>query len=628
MSQALYRKYRPQTFDEVFGQENVIAILKNQIINHKMSHAYLFSGTRGTGKTSVAKIFSRAANCLAPVEGNPCNMCANCRAILDETTLDVVEMDAASNRRIDDIRALRDTVIYAPADLKYKVYIIDEAHMITNEGFNALLKIMEEPPRHLIFILATTEIDKIPDTIISRTQRFDFKKIDDDNISARIKEVLEREDVAMDEAAIASIANIGKGSMRDALSILDQVISMKADHFTIDSINDILGMVSDKTKASLLEAILQENLIDIRNVIDQELEKGKDAHHFIKEIIAYFEDILDSKLQGQAKDSAMQALVEAFSVDRLIDSLDILMDYESKIKRSDNRNLLLKMAMMRLVDHSPRDVLERRIRLLEEKLSALLSADLSSGKMSSGQKTTLESQPSRPKVNVPKEEPTFNMGQLGEQKSDQSADLASHKEHDHNENQGSRLEKNNLTLDDQEPAVNNDSLSTQSHSLEADFADDFEEENSEPSESVFNQPADDSWPEEQDKSGQEEKPVKEPLQVTDEQLAGAIQNYMVKRFATAKLLFEEVVDFSVSGSYLTFYVTEKGYQIGQVMSVLLKQTEEAFYKQTNKKVIIKLELRPTVKEDKRPSKEQEEMAKRIERMKNFFGDDKIEIIED
>lgn len=174
MKQALYRKYRPKNFDEVFGQDSITTILKNQIKNNKISHAYVFSGTRGTGKTSTAKIFAKAVNCLNPVNGNPCNECANCRSILTEENMDVIEMDAASNRRIDDIRQLRDQVIYPPTSLKYKVYIIDEAHMITNDAFNALLKIMEEPPKHLIFILATTEIDKIPDTILSRTQRNSF----------------------------------------------------------------------------------------------------------------------------------------------------------------------------------------------------------------------------------------------------------------------------------------------------------------------------------------------------------------------------------------------------------------------------------------------------------------------
>ncbi|NMB09521.1 MAG: DNA polymerase III subunit gamma/tau [Tissierellia bacterium] len=178
MKKAIYREYRPKTFKEVLGQKHITQILENQVKNDNIGHAYIFSGTRGTGKTSCAKILARAVNCLNPVDGSPCNECENCKSILNEETLDIVEMDAASNRRIDDIRELRDKVVYPPANLKYKVYIIDEAHMITNEGFNALLKIMEEPPKHLIFILATTEIEKIPQTILSRCQRYEFKRID------------------------------------------------------------------------------------------------------------------------------------------------------------------------------------------------------------------------------------------------------------------------------------------------------------------------------------------------------------------------------------------------------------------------------------------------------------------
>ena len=186
MQKALYRAYRPQTFDEVVGQDAIVTALKNQIMTGQIGHAYLFAGTRGTGKTSCAKIFARAVNCLDSHDGNPCNACAHCRAILDETTMDVVEMDAASNRGIDDIRELRETVIYPPAQVRYKVYIIDEAHMITKEAFNALLKIMEEPPSHLIFILATTEPERIPATILSRVQRYEFKRIEPEVIAKRL----------------------------------------------------------------------------------------------------------------------------------------------------------------------------------------------------------------------------------------------------------------------------------------------------------------------------------------------------------------------------------------------------------------------------------------------------------
>ena len=243
MYKALYRKYRPKTFDEICGQEAVVTSLKNQVKNNEISHAYIFQGTRGTGKTSAAKILSRAVNCLHPVDGNPCNECENCKAILSESVLDVVEMDAASNRRIDDIRNLKETVVYPPNNLKYKVYIIDEAHMITREAFNALLKIMEEPPSHLVFILATTEIEKIPKTILSRVQKFEFNKIGRDDIIKQIDIILSDRNISMQEEGKDLIVKKAKGAMRDALSILDQVLSIEKDYFSLKDVENILGLV-------------------------------------------------------------------------------------------------------------------------------------------------------------------------------------------------------------------------------------------------------------------------------------------------------------------------------------------------------------------------------------------------
>ncbi|WP_306483810.1 DNA polymerase III subunit gamma/tau, partial [Anaerococcus sp.] len=225
MAKALYRQYRPKTFDKVLGQDRVVNVLKNQVKNNNFSHAYIFAGERGCGKTTCAKIFAKAINCLHPVDGSPCLECENCKAIDDESTIDIIEMDAASNRRIDDIRNLKDNVIYPPNKLKYKVYIIDEAHMITREAFNALLKIMEEPPSHLVFILATTEIDKIPNTILSRAQNFEFNKIEKGKIKEQISLILKDKNIEMENEAIDLIIRKAKGAMRDALSILDQVLS-------------------------------------------------------------------------------------------------------------------------------------------------------------------------------------------------------------------------------------------------------------------------------------------------------------------------------------------------------------------------------------------------------------------
>ncbi len=247
MRKAIYREYRPKTFDEVLGQEQVTEVLKNQVKNNLISHAYIFSGTRGTGKTSCAKILARAVNCLNPKDGSPCNECENCKMILSEESFDIVEMDAASNRRIEDIRNLRDKVIFPPANLKYKVYIIDEAHMITNEGFNALLKIMEEPPKHLVFILATTEIEKIPQTILSRCQRFEFNRMESKYIIENIKKITSDLGVKIDEQSLVELANEADGAMRDALSNLDQVLSLGKKEITIDDLVVDLGL-ADRRK--------------------------------------------------------------------------------------------------------------------------------------------------------------------------------------------------------------------------------------------------------------------------------------------------------------------------------------------------------------------------------------------
>ena len=323
MSQALYRKYRPKDFDQVLGQDNIVNILKNQIKNKNISHAYIFSGGRGTGKTSTAKIFSKAVNCLNPIEGNPCNECANCLSILEERTMDIVEMDAASNRRIDDIRQLRDQVIYPPSNLKYKVYIIDEAHMITNEGFNALLKIMEEPPKHLIFILATTEIDKIPDTILSRTQRFEFKSISEKDISKQINLVLDQEDVKLEDRAVDIIANAASGAMRDGLSILDQVLSIGKKEILASDVYDLLGIFSDQVKIDYAQAIFNKNIESLLRIIDDELDKGKNPNNFIKEVISFFKDLIYVKLNIKSYD--FNSLVENISLEQIINSLDILL---------------------------------------------------------------------------------------------------------------------------------------------------------------------------------------------------------------------------------------------------------------------------------------------------------------
>lgn len=366
MRQALYRKYRPQNFEQIYGQDNIVNILKNQIINNKISHAYIFSGTRGTGKTSTAKIFAKAVNCISPINGNPCNECINCKAIQEESTMDIVEMDAASNRGVDDIRQIRDQVVYPPTLLKYKVYIIDEAHMITKEGFNALLKMMEEPPRHLIFILATTEIEKIPDTILSRTQRYEFKSLGIENIKSQIKEILQQENIEMEERAIDVIANVASGAMRDALSILDQVISIGKSEISSLDVYDLLGVFSDEIKIKYVKCIFEKDIKNLLLLIDEELNKGKDSNNFIKEMIDFYKDLIYIKIG--IKDNFVGTLLENISLDQLINSSDILLEYQEIMQKSDSAGLLFRIASVRLVDYMPRKQLEAKIKNLEERI--------------------------------------------------------------------------------------------------------------------------------------------------------------------------------------------------------------------------------------------------------------------
>ena len=254
---ALYRKFRPDTFSGVIGQEHIVKTIKNQILSDRVSHAYLFCGTRGTGKTSTAKIFARAINCLAPKEGNPCNECTLCRAALENRSMNVIEIDAASNNGVDNIREIREEVKYPPTQGKYKVYIIDEVHMLSSGAFNALLKTLEEPPEHVIFILATTDPQKVPATILSRCQRFDFHRITTEQIAQTLSEYMKIEDIPVQKEALHYIARLGDGSMRDSLSILDQCTAFYSDELlTLEKVLDVVGAVDNSILFSVVEAIL------------------------------------------------------------------------------------------------------------------------------------------------------------------------------------------------------------------------------------------------------------------------------------------------------------------------------------------------------------------------------------
>lgn len=372
MAKALYRQYRPKVFDELLGQDKVVNVLKNQIKNNNFSHAYLFAGERGCGKTSAAKIFAKAINCLNPIDGSPCLECENCRAIEEETSLDVVEMDAASNRRIDDIRNLRDNVIYPPANLKYKVYIIDEAHMITREAFNALLKIMEEPPKHLVFILATTEIDKIPKTILSRVQKFEFNKIDSSKIKEQINIILKDQNIKMENEAVDLIIRKAKGAMRDALSILDQVLSFNKEEFWLKDVEFILGTVDfekiDKLVSSILVKDQKASLNNLKSIRDD----GKSNLDIVDSLVNYYRDLMILKVSGYDKDfeneerlELLKKKLDEFSLERILTSLDVLNDYFIKINNSSNTDILSEVLVLRLIDTVDMSSLISRVEKLE-----------------------------------------------------------------------------------------------------------------------------------------------------------------------------------------------------------------------------------------------------------------------
>lgn len=373
MTKALYRSYRPQRFDQVLGQDRVVKVLKNQVESGMISHAYLFAGERGCGKTTCAKIFAKAINCKNPKDGSPCLECENCKAIEEETTMDVVEMDAASNRRIDDIRQLKETVIYPPNNLKYKVYIIDEAHMITREAFNALLKIMEEPPSHLVFILATTEIEKIPKTILSRVQIFEFNKIDDKDILKQIDIILDDLKVTMDSPAKDLIIAKAKGAMRDSLSILDQVLSLDKDHYSLSDVEAILGTVDFESLDILVENIINFEQKKSLELLFELREKNKANKEILESLTSYFRDMMLYKSTKDTKaiedDFKIEAIIknsEKLEFLRILDSLEILNDYNNKLKYSENSDLILEMCIIRLINFKDIKSLESRVRDLEK----------------------------------------------------------------------------------------------------------------------------------------------------------------------------------------------------------------------------------------------------------------------
>lgn len=345
--QALYRMFRPQSFNDVVGQEHVTKTLRNAISKEKQSHAYIFSGPRGTGKTSIAKVFAKAINCLNPHDGEPCNECAICKGITQGTNGDVIEIDAASNNGVDEIRNIRDKVKYAPSESKYKVYIIDEVHMLTTGAFNALLKTLEEPPAHAIFILATTEPHKIPPTIISRAQRFDFKAISTEQIVERLRFVAQEQSLYYEEAALEFIAKASEGGMRDALSIMDQAIAFGDEHLTLQDVLDVTGSVDEASLNELFNDIVNGNVKEAFSRYHHFVSEGKEVNRLINDMIYFVRDTIMNKTINEQ--TSYDALTQ-FDLETLYHMIDIINDTLVSIRFSVNQNVHFEVLLVKLAE--------------------------------------------------------------------------------------------------------------------------------------------------------------------------------------------------------------------------------------------------------------------------------------
>lgn len=385
---ALYRKWRPDEFDEVKGQEHIVTTLKNQIKHDRLGHAYLFCGTRGTGKTTIAKLMAKAVNCENPVSGSPCNSCASCRAIAAGNSMNVIEIDAASNNGVDNIRQIKEAVRYSPAQGKYLVYIIDEVHMLSKGAFNALLKTLEEPPEYVIFILATTESQSIPATISSRCQRYDFRRISVETITDRLMELLERENIKARKEAVAYIAKAADGSMRDALSILDQCIAFNlGQELTYDRVLDTVGAVDIDIYIKLMSAIVSSDVLTAVNIIDDAVWQGKDLTQIANEFTDFIRNVLVLKLNpGMTVEvtteniSRLTELGKGLSEEYLINYINILQDAVVKMLRASRKRIMLEVAVIKMCKPQMQTgyaAMERRIDELEKKLDDVGSIDLS-----------------------------------------------------------------------------------------------------------------------------------------------------------------------------------------------------------------------------------------------------------
>lgn len=377
---ALYREWRPQTFKDIVGQEHITTTLKNQILNNRIAHAYLFCGTRGTGKTTSAKVFAKALNCLNPIDGEPCNECDICTKINQGLAIDVTELDAASNNGIDKIRDIIDDVKYPPQETRFKVYIMDEVHMLSMGAVNAFLKTLEEPPANVIFILATTDPQKLPITILSRCQRFDFKRISNKEITARLRKIVTEQGVIADDKSLNLIARVSDGAMRDSLSILDQAISMGDGAVEYDSVVSMLGLVTNEFLFNLGDAIIQRDIEKSIGIIDDVVLAGKDMYLFIKDLTTHYRNLLMAKVTNNPDDvldmseenvHLIKDQASRVRAEEIMRDIRILQETENNAKASKQARIYLELAIIKMCKieyDTSNEVVLARMNKLEEDL--------------------------------------------------------------------------------------------------------------------------------------------------------------------------------------------------------------------------------------------------------------------
>lgn len=412
---ALYRKYRPTVFSEMVGQDHITKTLKNQIISGRIGHAYLFNGGRGTGKTSAAKIFARAINCLNPKDGEPCNECEICKAMLEGSLTDVVEMDAASNNSVEDIRAIRDEVNFLPTLAKNRIYIIDEVHMLSTGAFNALLKTLEEPPAHVKFILATTEPQKLPATILSRCQRFDFKRISEENIQKRLEIVCNQSGIDITKEALQVISILAEGAARDALSILERCSQEQEGTIDATLVKNLVGIPQTELVAKIVETIIKQNPEEALNTLEQVLSEGKDLTNLLWEMMKYVKDLLvyktsqNLKLYNNEEIEQIKKQSQAVSKEKLVELIYGLSEIENNIKWSTQKEIMLQTGIIKLSTNVNYDGIEELKNRVQELENTIKSGNIT---VTSNSQTNSLAQQAQPKEQIKKPVPKANMANL------------------------------------------------------------------------------------------------------------------------------------------------------------------------------------------------------------------------